>query len=175
MPSAYFSGLGPNKKIVLFDTLIEKHSEEELVAVLAHEVGHFKKKHIIQGLFISIFQIGVILFILSRFIDSQVLSESLGSTQRSVALNLIAFSFLLTPINKTLGIFMNIFSRKNEYEADAYAVNTSDGNALISALKKLSTHNLSNPSPHPLFVFVHYSHPPLLLRLRAMNKILAVK
>ncbi|MFN6945015.1 MAG: M48 family metallopeptidase [Cytophagaceae bacterium] len=168
--NAFFSGIGKKKKIVLFDTLIENHTEEELVAVLAHEVGHFKKKHVISGMVLSIVQMGLMLFILSLFVFNPTLSRALGSETMSIHLNLIAFAVLYTPISHITGIFMNIFSRKNEYEADRYAAETYKAEPLKDALKKLSINNLSNLTPHPAYVFVHYSHPPLVQRLEHLNK-----
>ncbi len=168
--NAFFSGIGKKKKIVLYDTLINNHSKDELIAVLAHEVGHFKKKHIISGYVISILQTGLILFILSQMIFNQNLAIALGGAVNSVHLNLLAFGILFSPISHFIGIFMNLLSRKNEYEADAYARDTFKGEALQSALKNLSVHNLSNLTPHPAYVFFHYSHPTLLQRLDALNK-----
>jgi STE24 endopeptidase len=168
--NAYFSGIGSKKKIVLFDTLINNHSQEELVAVLAHEVGHYKKKHIQTGLILSILQVGLILFIASYILFNKNLSVALGAQENAIHLNLVAYGILFTPCSHLIGIFMNIFSRKNEYEADKYAADTYNGGALKSALKKLSANNLSNLTPHPAYVFFHYSHPPLLQRLRALNK-----
>lgn len=167
--NAFFSGLGKKKKIVLYDTLIENHTNEELVAVLAHEVGHFKKKHIVYGFGISILQTGLMLFIMSLMIFNKNLSLALGADQLAVHINLIAFGILYSPISKVLGILGNILSRKNEFEADAYAKETYDSNSLQNALKKLSVDNLSNLYPHPTYVFVHYSHPPLLQRLHVLN------
>lgn len=167
--NAFFSGLGKKKKIVLYDTLINDHSEEELVAVLAHEVGHFKKKHIVQSLVIGVFQMAVTLFILSLFIFNLNLSEALGAERMAVHINLIAFGILYSPISRLTGLLMNILSRKNEYEADAYASTTYDAEPLMAALKKLSVSSLSNLTPHPAFVFMNYSHPPLLERLTAME------
>lgn len=167
--NAFFSGIGKKKKIVLFDTLINQHTVNELVAVLAHEVGHYKKKHIIIGFILSTLQAGIILFILSYFVSSVALSQALGGTSMSLALNLVAFSMLFTPISTMIGIIFNIISRKNEYEADNYAATTYDGAPLAQALKKLSTNNLSNLTPHPWYVFVHYSHPPVLERLKALR------
>ena len=169
--NAYFSGIGSKKKIVLFDTLINNHTREELVAVLAHEVGHYKKKHIQTGLVLSILQIGVILFISSLFLFNSDLSKALGAETNTIHLNLIAFGILFTPISHVIGIFMNIFSRKNEYEADKFAASTYHVQALEDALKKLSVNNLSNLTPHPAYVFIHYSHPPLLARLKALKGI----
>lgn len=168
--NAFFSGIGSKKKVVLYDTLIEQHSEEELVAIIAHEVGHYKKKHIISGLFLSIAQIGFTLYILSLLIFNEALSLALGGQQLSVHLNLIAFGILYSPISTITGLLMNVVSRKNEFEADAYAAQTYGGAPLQRALKKLSTHNMSNLLPHAWYVFFHYSHPPLLERLRAIRR-----
>lgn len=167
--NAFFSGLGKQKKIVLFDTLIEKHSKEELVAVLAHEVGHYKKKHIIQGFVLSILQSGLMLFILSRFVGSPALSEALGAGQYGIHLNLMAFGLLYSPISVVISLLMNVFSRKNEYEADNYAATTYEAGPLKEALIQLHEHNLSNLTPHPTYVFFNYSHPTLLQRLRALE------
>lgn len=167
--NAFFSGFGKKKKIVLYDTLIENHSIEELVSVLAHEVGHFKKKHIISGMILSILQSGLMLFILSLFVFDPNLSVALGAEQLAIHLNLFAFGILYSPASAIIGMAMNILSRKNEYEADAYAAETYSGQALISALKKLSANNLSNLFPHKLYVFFHYSHPPLIQRLQAIQ------
>jgi STE24 endopeptidase len=168
--NAFFSGLGRKKKIVLYDTLIENHTEEELVAVLAHEAGHYKKKHIISGYVLSILQIGFTLYILSLLLFNEQLSYALGAAQISIPVNLIAFGILYSPISTIVGLLMNLWSRKNEFEADAYATRTYDGSALQTALKKLSAKNLSNLLPHKWYVFFHYSHPPLLQRLEAIDK-----
>jgi len=168
--NAFFSGIGKRKKVVLYDTLIEKQSEEELVSVLAHEVGHYKKKHVVQGLVISILQTGMTLFILSRFVQSEALTTALGGEDIAIHLNLIAFGLLYSPISTLLGIGMNVLSRKNEYEADAYAAETYSPEPLQSALIKLHTDSLSNLTPHPWYVGVYYSHPPLLARLEALDQ-----
>ena len=168
--NAFFSGLGAKKKVVLYDTLIKNHSIEELVAVLAHEVGHYKKKHIPLSIVISTLQTGLVLFILSWFVFNPLLSQALGASSLNVALNLMAFGFLYSPISMITSLLMNVLSRKNEYEADHYALTTYNGRALSNALKKLSTDNLSNLTPHPMYVFFYYSHPPLLARLRAMSQ-----
>lgn len=167
--NAFFSGVGKKKKIVLYDTLIEKHSHEELVAVLAHEVGHFKKKHIVLSLVLSVLQMAVTFYVLSLFVFSENLSVALGGSEMAIHLNFIAFGLLYTPISRLTGLFMNALSRKNEFEADAYAVNTYAGEPLMEALKKLSVSTLTNLAPHPAYVFAHYSHPPLLQRLNAME------
>lgn len=166
--NAYFSGLGAKKTIVLYDTLIEKHSIEELVAVLAHEVGHYKKKHTLIGAIQGIAQTGVMLFILSLFLGNPALANALGIEQSSFHIDILVFGLLYSPLSEIIGIISNILSRKHEFEADAYAKETYDGNALGVALKKLSSDNLSNLKPHPAYVFVHYSHPPVLERLKAL-------
>ncbi|MCB0490553.1 MAG: M48 family metallopeptidase [Cyclobacteriaceae bacterium] len=167
--NAFFSGIGKKKKIVLFDTLIENHTTDELVAVLAHEVGHFKKKHIVWSYILSIVQIFFTLFILSLMIFNENLSIALGGETQAIHLNLIAFMILYSPISGITGLLMSIFSRKNEFEADAYAKETYSGPALAQALKRLSVDSLSNLYPHPAYVFFHYSHPPLLKRLEAIG------
>lgn len=169
--NAYFSGLGPKKRIVLYDTLINKHSVDELIAVLAHEIGHYKKKHTLIGFFISLVQIALMLFILSYFIDNPFLSEALGSSIPSFHLAILAFGILYTPISLILGLLTNGISRINEYAADKFAGKNFKSEALILALKKLSVDHLSNLNPHPLYVFFYYSHPPLLNRLAALSKL----
>ena len=167
--NAFFSGLGPRKTIALYDTLIEKHTENELVAVLAHEVGHFKKKHIFSGLIMSIIQIGIMSFFFELCLKLPEISLALGGLESSFHLGLVGFSIIFSPISILSGIIMNYNSRKNEFEADAYAKETFNGEDLSLALKKLSVDSLSNIYPHPLYVFFHYSHPPLIQRLRALN------
>ena len=167
--NAFFSGIGKKKRIVLFDTLIKNHETEELIAVLAHEVGHYKKKHIYVGLALSLIQVGVMLFIMSLMIFNFEVSAALGGNGTVLHLNIFAFGILYTPISKLTGLLMNVFSRKNEFEADAYAAQTYNGPALQLALKKLSVNNLSNLLPHRLYVFFNYSHPPLLQRLAAID------
>ena len=167
--NAFFSGIGRKKKIVLYDTLISNHTTEELVAVLAHEVGHFKKKHIIWSYILSVLQIAFTLFILSLMVFNENLSLALGGTQQAIHLNLLAFGILFSPISGITGLLMNMYSRKNEFEADAYAKETFGGIALTDALKRLSVDSLSNLYPHPWYVFFHYSHPPLLKRLAALK------
>ena len=168
--NAFFSGLGPRKTIALYDTLIEKHTENELVAVLAHEVGHFKKKHVFSGLLMSVIQIGIMAFFFELCLKLPEISLALGGSGISFHLGLIGFSIIFSPISMMSGILMNYLSRKNEFEADSYAKETYNGDDLSLALKKLSVDSLSNIYPHPLYVFFHYSHPPLIKRLRALNK-----
>ncbi len=168
--NAFFSGFGRRKKVVLFDTLLEQHPPEELVAVLAHEVGHYKKKHIIFSMLLSVAQVGLLLFLLAQFIFSESMSIALGGESWSPHLNIIGFTMLFAPISTILGIGMNWLSRKNEFEADAFAKATFAGQPLAEALKTLSVKTLSNINPHPWYVFVNYSHPPLLDRLEKLEK-----
>lgn len=154
---------------MLYDTLVEQHTEDELVAVLAHEVGHFKKKHIILGMVISVIQVGLMLFLLGQFVFSENISLALGGNSMAVELNIIGFAMLFSPISTVLGIGMNWLSRKNEFEADEFAKTTFAGVPLAEALKTLSVKSLSNINPHPWYVFVNYSHPPLLERLERLE------
>lgn len=168
--NAYFSGLGPKKRIVLFDTLIRDHSKEELVAILAHEIGHYKKKHTTKGMLISMLHTGLMLFLLGIFINRPELSKALGAGEASFHMGILAFGLLYAPISLLLGILGNSLSRKHEYEADAFAARKYDPEPLREALKKLSVNHLSNLRPHPAYVFVHYSHPPLLQRLEHLDR-----
>ncbi len=168
--NAYFTGFGKKKRIVLYDTLINDMTTNELVAVLAHEIGHYKKRHVIWGLVLGIVQTGVTLFLFSLFVGSPDLSKALGVGQPSFHIGLIAFGILYSPISMIVGLVMNIFSRRNEYQADAFAAEHFSGEELALALKKLSVKNLSNLKPHPLYVFFHYSHPTLLQRLSALKR-----
>jgi STE24 endopeptidase len=168
--NAYFTGLGPKKRIVLYDTLIEDLETDEIVAVLAHEIGHYKKKHTLTGLFLGIVQTGIMLYIFSLLVSSPYLSQALGVEQAKFHIGLIAFGILYSPLSFIMGIGMNVISRKNEYQADAYAAQFGMANELGGALKKLSVKSLSNLTPHPLYVFFHYSHPTLLQRLTHLNK-----
>ncbi|MDR1672757.1 MAG: M48 family metallopeptidase [Bacteroidales bacterium] len=163
--NAYFSGIGLKKRIVLFDTLIKDLDTEEIVAVLMHEIGHYRQKHIISSMLLSMLQTGVMLFILSLFVAHPALSQALGVAEPSFHIGLIAFGILFSPISVAVGLMMNIVSRKHECEADAFAARYGMGKGLIKALKKLSVNNLSNLTPHPLYVFFHYSHPTLLTRI----------
>lgn len=169
--NAYFSGLGKKKKIVLFDTLVEKLSKEEITAVLAHEIGHYKKKHTLVSVITSIIQTGLTLYILSLFVGNPALSKALGSDIPGFHLGLITFGFLYSPISTIIGLFMNMVSRKNEYAADQFASEKYKGIYLQNALKELSVNNLSNLTPHPAYVFFNYSHPPLLQRLKHIDKL----
>lgn len=168
--NAFFSGFGKRKKVVLYDTLLEQHPPDELVAVLAHEIGHYKRKHILWSMILSVLQVGLMLFLLAQFIFSEQMSSALGGIEWSAELNIIGFTMLFAPISMVLGIGMNWLSRKNEFEADAYAKTTFDGKPLAEALKTLSVKTLSNLNPHPWYVFVNYSHPPLLKRLERLEE-----
>jgi len=168
--NAFFSGLGKRKKVVLYDTLIENHSTEELVSVLAHEIGHYKRKHIVKTFALGIAQTGIMLFILSLVIFNNAFSYALGGEQYGIHLNLLTFTLLYSPVSTLLGIMMNVISRKHEFEADHFAATTYMADAMKLALKKLSKDNLSNLFPHPAYVFVNYSHPPLLKRLKAIDQ-----
>ena len=167
--NAYFAGFGKEKRVTLYDTLIQDLEEEEIVAVLAHEVGHYKRHHIIINLIISILLTGITLFILSLFINNPEFSYAIGVTEPSFHAALICFGILYSPISEITGLVMNILSRKFEFEADDYAKNTYEALPLINSLKKLSKNSLSNLTPHSAYVFLHYSHPPLIQRIRNLK------
>lgn len=168
--NAYFSGFGKEKRITLYDTLVKDLEEEEIVSVLAHEVGHYKKKHVIFNLIAAIITTGLTLWLLSLLIGNPLLSQALGVSLPSFHIGLIAFGILYSPISEIKGLIMNYLSRKFEYQADDYAKNTYGKEGLISGLKKLSRTSLSNLTPHPAYVFMHYSHPTLLQRYRNLKK-----
>jgi STE24 endopeptidase len=170
--NAFFTGFGKHKRIVLFDTLIAQHPVSELVAILAHEIGHYQKKHMLQHMVISIVHLGVMFFLLSMFLSHQGLFQAFFMDHPSVYAGLIFFSLLYTPIESLLAMLLQILSRKHEYEADHFAAETIDNSeTLVQTLQKLSVHNLSNLTPHPLSVFLHYSHPPVLQRIKAIRRI----
>lgn len=168
--NAFFTGFGKNKRIALYDTLIENHTDDELVAVLAHEIGHYKKKHIIKNMAISIAQTGIMFFLLSVFLNSQGLYDAFYMEQMSIYAGLIFFGMLYAPIDMIVSIFMQILSRKYEFQADEFASTTYQKEPMIGALKKLSKDNLSNLTPHPFYVFLNYSHPPVLERIKTIRK-----
>ncbi len=168
--NAYFTGLGPKKRIVLFDTLIEDLEEEEIVAVLAHEVGHYKKKHSTTGLILATVQSAIMFYLFSLFVGVDSFAVALGGSEASFHLGLVAFGVLYSPISMLTGLLTNALSRHNEYQADNFAKDKYEADSLISSLKKLSKNNLSNLTPHPAYVFFHYSHPPLLQRIRSLKK-----
>lgn len=170
--NAFFTGFGRYKRIVLFDTMIEKHSTAELVAVLAHEMGHFKRKHILKSLLIAIGQSGLMFYMLSIVISYPGLFKAFFMDTPSVYTGLVFFALLYSPFDVITGLFLRKLSRKNEYEADRFAAATTrDPQAMVTALKKLSVHNLSNLRPHPFYVFLNYTHPPVLARIRAIAQV----
>ncbi|MBM4166804.1 MAG: M48 family metallopeptidase [Ignavibacteria bacterium] len=167
--NAFFTGFGKNKRIALFDTLIVKHTTDELVAVLAHEIGHYKKKHIQVGMVMSIVHTGIMFYVLSLFISDKNLFAAFFMQEQSIYAGMIFFGMLFTPFEFFISLGMQILSRKNEFEADAFAKeNIERSDDMINALKKLSADNLSNLTPHPFHVFLHYSHPPVLKRIHAI-------
>ncbi len=169
--NAFFTGFGNNKRIVLFDTLIDKHSTDELVGVLAHEIGHYQMRHLLQSMITGFITTGILFFALGLFLNNSSLFAAFGVKSTSVYLSLIFFSLLFQPFNTVLSVLSNIRSRQHEYQADAYAAEvTGTPGDLAQALKKLSKDNLSNLSPHPLYAFLHYSHPPVLKRIAALRK-----
>ena len=168
--NAFFTGFGRTKRIALFDTLIDKHSIPELVAILAHEIGHYQKKHILQGIIIGIAHAGLVFYLLSVLLGSPGLYQAFYMEQTSIYTGLLFFGLLYTPVEMVLSVALSVLSRKNEYEADRFAARTVDEPAsLEGALKKLSADNLSNLTPHPFYVFINYSHPTLLKRIEAIQ------
>ncbi len=168
--NAYFSGLGNEKRVTLYDTLVKDLDDDEIVAVLAHEVGHYKKKHIIFNLLASLLVTGLTLYILSIFISNPLLSQAIGVETPSFHVGLVAFGLLYAPISEVTGLTMNYISRQFEYQADNYAKATYKAEPLITSLKKLSKNSLSNLTPHRAYVFMHYSHPTLLDRVKNLNR-----
>lgn len=168
--NAYFSGFWPKKRIVLFDTLIKDLTHEELVAVLAHELGHYKKRHILQMFIFSVIQSWIIFFILGLILANPVFANALGSSWNSFILWILAFSIIFSPVSMILWVIWNILSRKNEYEADEFSAKTYNSEALRNALIKLSKNNLANLTPHKAYEFFYYSHPGILKRLKALKK-----
>lgn len=169
--NAYFSGIGPKKRIVLYDTLVADLTTDELVAVLAHEIGHYKRKHTMQMFAFSFLQTGFMFFILSLTLSYEPISLALGANQGSFHIGILAFGILFTPLSILLGIAGNMLSRRNEYQADEFAGTYSSSQDLSNALKKLSINNLSNLRPHPVYEFFHYSHPTVLKRLQVLKNI----
>ncbi|MCL1851202.1 MAG: M48 family metallopeptidase [Bacteroidetes bacterium] len=167
--NAYFTGLGKRKRIVLYDTLIQEMTTDEIVAVLAHEIGHFKYKHIYKSMIYGIIQMGIMLFIFGYFASDNALSAALGVERATFHIALIAFIIIYSPISMVLDIFSNVQSRKNEYQADNFTKEHGISQHLITALKKLSSHNMSNLTPHPWTVFLEYSHPPLYERIKNLE------
>ncbi|NLT71895.1 MAG: M48 family metallopeptidase [Verrucomicrobiaceae bacterium] len=170
--NAFFTGFGKNKRIALFDTLIANHTEAELVGVLAHEIGHFKKKHIVKSLLAGTLTTGVMFFLLGLMLHNRALFDAFGVKETSVYVSLVLFGILMSPLSEVLSVAGNWMSRKHEFEADAYAAEvTGNAGAMSDALVKLSRDNLSNLTPHPFYVFLNYTHPPVVERIAALAKI----
>jgi STE24 endopeptidase len=168
--NAYFSGLGKNKRIALFDTLIEKHSVDELVSIIAHEIGHYKKRHNIKGIVQGVLQTGIMFFMLSFFLNNPQLFAAFGVENLSIYASLLFFSLLYSPIDLVLSFVANKISRMHEFEADAFAQKSiGTGKHLIEGLKKLTVTNLGNLTPHPFTVWLSYSHPPVLDRIHSLD------
>lgn len=169
--NAFFTGIGDNKRIALFDTLVEKHTVPELVGVLAHEIGHFKMKHIVRSLLVGIVTTGVMFFLLGLMMENRGLFDAFGVEKTSVYVSLVLFGILMSPVNDILSVGGKWMSRKHEFEADAYAADaTGNPQAMANALRKLSKDNLSNLTPHPLYVFLNYTHPPVVERIAALKQ-----
>lgn len=170
--NAFFTGFGKNKRIALFDTLLQKHSINEIISIIAHEVGHYKKKHILTGTFIGIVHTGFLFFLLSLFIGQKELYDAFFMINQPIYAGLIFFGLLYSPVESLLSLVLNLLSRKNEYEADEFAVKTTmDKTSMIKTLKNLSETNLSNLTPHPFYVLLNYSHPTVLQRIDRIRKI----
>ncbi len=168
--NAFFTGFGRNKRIVLFDTLVKGHSTAELVAVLGHEMGHYKKHHLLTGMIITVLQTGLMFYLLSLCVSQPALFEAFGMNQISVYAGMVFFGLLYAPVDSLLGMLRMMVSRRNEFSADRFAVDTTgNADALISALKTLSVSHLSNLTPHPFYVFLNYSHPPVMARIQAIR------
>jgi STE24 endopeptidase len=170
--NAFFTGFGKNKRIALYDTLVDKHNTDEIIAILAHEIGHYKLKHIQTGIVISIFHSGLLLYLLSIFISEPELFLAFYMDNISVYAGILFFGLLYTPLEEMLSIIMNMISRKNEFAADEFAYRANgDADTLINSFRKLASDNLSNLNPHPIYVFMNYSHPPLVPRIRAIERL----
>lgn len=170
--NAFITGFGHTKRIALFDTLISKHTVQELIAVLAHEIGHYKNKHILWRILIGIAHTGLILYLLSVLLGSTGLYQAFYMDYISIYAGLLFFGLLYTPVEMVLSVALHILSRRNEYAADRFAARTTgEPGSLVEALKKLSANNLSNLTPHPFYVFLNYSHPTLLQRIKAIKRL----
>ena len=169
--NAYFSGLGKSRRIALFDTLLEKHTTEEIISVVAHEVGHYKQKHIIKGTALGILETGVMLFIFNLIMKDAALFAVFGVSDISVYGGLVFFAMLYAPVNMITSLLTTAVSRKNEFEADAFSLETTENpQALVNMLKGLAANNLAHLTPHPLKVFLSYSHPPVISRIAAVTQ-----
>lgn len=169
--NAFFTGFGKNRRIGLFDTLIERHTPDELIAIVAHEVGHYKKKHVTRGMIIGIAQTALLLFVFGLLLRQPGLYQAFGMPQMPIYAGFIFCGILYEPVSVAISIAMNARSRKHEYEADAFSVETTGlGQALCSGLKRLAASSLGNLTPHPLYVLLHASHPPLIERIAAIRR-----
>lgn len=169
--NAYFTGLGRMKRIVLYDTLLQKHTTAQIVSVLAHEIGHYRKKHTLKTLVLSVIQTGVVLYLFSLVVGSPMIYEALGSSYQSFHLGLVVFLILYSPVSTITSIALNYMSRRFEYEADRFAAENADAGEMVASLRLLTSDNLSDLTPHPAYVFVNYSHPPLRERIEAIQKV----
>ena len=169
--NAYFSGLGKSRRIALFDTLLEKHTTEEIISVVAHEVGHYKRKHIIKGTALGILETGVMLFIFNLIMKDAALFAVFGVSDISVYGGLVFFAMLYAPVSMITSLLTTAVSRKNEFEADTFSLETTENpKALVNMLKGLAANNLAHLTPHPLKVFLSYSHPPVISRIAAVTQ-----
>jgi Zn-dependent protease with chaperone function len=173
--NAYFTGLGRKKRVVLYDTLLKELTTEEIVAVLAHEIGHYKHRHVYISLLFSLLNSFVLLYVFSLLVDSEVLAHAMGGEAPTFELGLIAFTLLYSPVGLVIGILFNIFLRRNEYQADRYAAEQGLAQPLVSGLKKISVKALSNMTPDTWYVFVYYSHPTLLQRINRLQSFITTK
>jgi len=170
--NAFFTGFGKNKRIALYDTLILKHTTDEIIAILAHEIGHYKLRHIQTGMIISVLHSGLLLYLLSVFISEPELFRAFYMENISVYAGMLFFGLLYTPLEEILSMLMNVISRKNEFAADKFAFKaTGDADTLINSFRKLASDNLSNLNPHPFYVFMNYSHPPIVDRIKAIRRL----
>jgi STE24 endopeptidase len=169
--NAFFTGFGRRKRIALFDTLVETLQPDEVVAVVAHEVGHYKRRHVLQGTVLGIVHLGAMFFLLALLLPRRPLFEAFFVAEPSVWAGLVLFGLLATPVELVLSVLLHAWSRRNEYAADRFAAGTTGtGERLATALKRLSADSLSHLTPHPLYVALHYSHPPVLARIRALRR-----
>ncbi len=169
--NAYFTGLGRMKRIVLYDTLLQKHTTAQIVSVLAHEIGHYRKKHTLKTLVLSVIQTGIVLYLFSLVVGSPLMYEALGSSYQSFHLGLVVFLILYSPVSTITSIGLNYMSRRFEFQADRFAAENADAGEMVASLRLLTSDNLSDLTPHPAYVFVNYSHPPLRERIEAIQKV----
>lgn len=170
--NAFFTGFGRNKRIALYDTLVQRHGIPELVAVLAHEIGHWRRHHLAKGLVFGVAGTGVLFGLLDRVMEDRGLFDAFGVRETSVYLSLVFFGILAQPLQLVIAMLGQALSRRWEYEADAFAAGvTGDPAPLVAALRQISREHLSHLNPHPLHVVLHHSHPPVLRRIEALNRL----